>query len=265
MKKKLFFLTVLAAMIFGCAKVPITGRRQLNMLPESTLMAMSVEQYAGFLADNPVVRGGNQAQLITDIGNKMVVAVNEYLKKHAQSKRVEGFQWEFNLVDDPTVNAWCMPGGKVVFYSGILPICRDENGIAVVMGHEIAHAVARHGNERMSQGLAAQLGGMAIGVALSDKPQETQQLFQLAYGIGANVGLILPFSRLHETEADKMGLIFMAMAGYDPNEAPKLWERMSAVGGSRPPEFLSTHPNPEKRQETLKAWIPEAMKHYKAN
>lgn len=264
MKNRIIVITVLLAIIAGCSKVPITGRRQINMLPESTLMAMSVEQYAGFLVANPAVKTGTQAALISKVGNRMVAAVNEYLKKHNQSKRVEGFQWEFNLVDDPTVNAWCMPGGKVVFYSGILPICRDETGIAVVMGHEIAHAVARHGNERMSQGLATQLGGIALGVALSDKPEETQQLFQLAYGIGANVGVMLPFSRLHETEADKMGLIFMAMAGYDPNEAPAFWERMSAGGGPRPPEFLSTHPNPDKRTENLKAWIPEAMKYFKA-
>ncbi len=156
-----------------------------------------------------------------------------------------------------------MPGGKVAFYTGILPVCKDETGIAVVMGHEIAHAIARHGNERMSQGLLLQLGGVALDVATTTKPEETRQLFQLAYGIGANVGVMLPYSRKHESEADRMGLIFMAMAGYDPNQAPLFWERMSKLGGNKPPMLLSTHPSDEKRIADLKKYMPEALQYYK--
>ena len=177
---------------------------------------------------------------------------------------LKGFQWEFNTVESEEANAFCMPGGKVVFYTGILPICQDEAGVAVVMGHEVAHAIAKHGNERMSQGLVQQFGGVALSVALSDKPAQTQQLFQTAYGVGSQVGVMLPFSRLQESEADELGLIFMAMAGYDPHEAPKFWERMSAKSsGGAPPEFLSTHPSHETRIRKLNKAIPKAMEYYK--
>ena len=175
---------------------------------------------------------------------------------------MKDFKWEFNLVEDNTVNAWCMPGGKVVFYTGILPITKDEKGIAVVMGHEIAHAIARHGNERMSQGLALQGGGIALSLALSDKPELTQNLFQQAYGLGGQLGM-LKYSRSHDSEADKMGLVFMAMAGYDPREAVEFWKRMAAQGGQKPPEFLSTHPSDDTRIKDLEDFMPEALKYYK--
>jgi predicted Zn-dependent protease len=162
-------------------------------------------------------------------------------------------------VEENTVNAWCMPGGKVVVYTGLLPVALNDDGLAVVMGHEIAHAIANHGNERMSQGLAAQAGGVALSVALSNKSPETQNLFLKAYGVGANVGAMLPFSRLHESEADEMGLILMAMAGYNPDEAIKFWERMDkATQGQAPPEFLSTHPAHSTRIQNLKKAIPKA-------
>ncbi len=177
--------------------------------------------------------------------------------------RIDGFQWEFNLVDDDVPNAWCMPGGKVVVYTGLLPLTQNETGLAVVMGHEIAHAVARHGNERMSQELALQLGGVALSVAIEKKPEETKQLFYSAYGIGSELGIVLPYSRLHETEADKLGLIFMAMAGYNPEEAIPFWTRMSQSGGQKPPEILSTHPADETRIRNLKEFMPEAMKYYR--
>lgn len=180
-------------------------------------------------------------------------------------KRVEGFKWEFNLVDDNAVNAWCMPGGKVVFYTGILPITKTEKGLAVVMGHEVAHAIARHGNERMSQGLATQLGGVALGVALSNKPQQTQQIFNQAYGVGSTLGT-LKFSRKHESEADKMGAIFMALAGYNPQESVELWRRMKASsGGAAPPEFMSTHPSHDTRIKDLQAYMPKALKYYRGS
>jgi predicted Zn-dependent protease len=233
------------------------------MLPESQLMSMSLTQYKSFLNENKTIANSDDAQMVKSVGNKIAAAAESYLKRHGQGKRVKDFNWEFNLVEDNTVNAWCMPGGKVVFYTGILPITKDEAGLAVVMGHEIAHAIARHGNERMSQGLALQGGGIVLGVALSDKPQLTQSIFQQAYGLGGQLGM-LKYSRMHETESDKLGLVFMALAGYDPREAPDFWKRMSANGGTKPPEFLSTHPHDETRIKDLNDFMPQALKYYKA-
>ena len=181
---------------------------------------------------------------------------------HGHGKRIAGYKWEFNLVNDPAVNAWCMPGGKVVFYTGILPYTLDDTGIAVVMGHEIAHAIARHGNERMSQGLALQLGGASLQVALSEKSEQTQNLFLQSYGLASTVGS-LKYSRKHESEADKMGLVFMALAGYNPEGAVDFWKRMSQSGGQKPPKILSTHPHDDKRIADIKAYLPHALKHYK--
>jgi predicted Zn-dependent protease len=178
-------------------------------------------------------------------------------------KRIKGFEWEFNLVDDKAVNAWAMPGGKIVVYKGILPITKNDTGMAVVMGHEIAHIVAKHGNERMSQQLVVQMGGMALDVAMKEKPEQTRAIFQQAYGVTTQVGVMLPYSRKHEYEADKLGLVFMAMAGYNPESAIKFWEKMMAQGGAKPPEFLSTHPSDENRIAELKKYLPEAMKYYK--
>ena len=262
--KKLIVLSILASIGFaiGCAKVPISGRKQVNLLPESQMMGMANPAYADFLSQSNVVNASDRdAQMVKEVGEKIAVAVEKFLADNHQSERVEGFEWEFNLVNDPTVNAWCMPGGKVVFYTGILPICQDEKGLAVVMGHEIAHAVARHGNERMSQQLIIQAGGVTLAVLMSEKPQIAQDLFLSAYGIGSQLGS-LKFSRQHESESDKLGLVFMAMAGYDPSEAPLFWERMANQGGQQPPEFLSTHPSHETRIADLEAFMPEAMKYY---
>jgi len=259
---KIVVFTLLVSMIYACARVPMTGRRQLKLLPESDLVAMSLTQYSSFLDSSEVINGGANHSMVMNAGNKISKVVDSYFKGTKYENDISQYKWEFNLVNENVVNAWCMPGGKVVFYQGIMPVCANEEGVAVVMGHEIAHAIARHGNERMSQGVAAQLGGVALSVALMDKPQETQQLFQMAYGVGTQVGVMLPFSRLHESEADHMGLMFMAMAGYNPEEAPKFWDRMNAMGGSRPPQFLSTHPNPEKRAADLKAIMPKAKEHY---
>lgn len=263
MKIRVFAILITVATLIACARVPISGRKQVNLLPESQMIAMSFEQYGQFLSANNVVgETDRQAQMVAGIGAKIAVAVEKYLKDIGQSKRVEGFEWEFKLVNDPTVNAWCMPGGKVVVYSGIIPVCQDEAGLAVVMGHEIAHAIARHGNERMSQQLIIQAGGTTLAVLLSEKPQVAQDLFLTSYGVGSTLGS-LAFSRDHETEADKMGLIFMAMAGYDPRQAPLFWERMSAGGGQAPPEFLSTHPSHETRVKDLNDYMSEALKYYK--
>ncbi|PLX03266.1 MAG: peptidase M48 [Marinilabiliales bacterium] len=255
---------LLISFVISCATVPLTNRSQLNLLPESQMVAMALTTYDEFLKENKLSTNKHQTQMVKRVGAKISKSVENFLKKNNKASLLEDYNWEFNLIqNDTTPNAWCMPGGKVVIYSGILPITKTEAGLAVVMGHEIAHAVARHGNERMSQGLITQFGGLALQVAIQEKPEETQALFMAAYGLGAQVGVMLPYSRLHETEADKMGLIFMAMAGYDPHEAIAFWQRMSKQGGNKPPEFLSTHPGDETRINNLKDYLPEAMKYYK--
>ena len=265
MKKNVLFILILVVSIFtnSCSTVPITGRNQLSLIPASQLMSMSFQQYDTFLSENKVSKDGNQTARIKRIGLKIQKAVEQYFELKNLSQHLNGYAWEFNLVESDQVNAWCMPGGKVVFYTGILPICKDDAGIAAVMGHEIAHAIAEHGCERMSQGLIVELGGMGLQAALQNEPALTQQLAMTAFGIGSQVGIMLPFSRLHESEADHMGLIFMSMAGYNPNNAVEFWKRMAAQGGAKPPEFLSTHPSDETRINDLKKLIPEAMQYYK--
>ncbi len=260
-----YFSVALLILIFShsCTSVPLTGRKQLNLLPESELVAMSMTAYNDFLRQNQVSTNSSQARLVKEVGQNIADAATKYLREQGLESRVSGFQWEFNLIADPTPNAWAMPGGKIVFYEGILPYTQTVDGLAVVMGHEIAHVLARHGNERMSQALLVQSGGLALQVALSEKPEETQQLFFAAYGVGSAVGISLPFSRQHEYEADKLGLIFMAMAGYNPNAAVGFWERMSKMGGARPPEYLSTHPSDQNRIANIKKIMPEVMKYYR--
>ncbi|PSK80634.1 M48 family metallopeptidase [Prolixibacter denitrificans] len=246
----------------ACATVPLTGRQQLNLVPESEMLSMSLTQYDDFLKSNQLSDNQQETAMVQRVGKRIAAAVDQYLKDNGLGDRVKDFNWEFNLVKDSVANAWCMPGGKVVVYTGILPITKNENGLAVVMGHEIAHAVARHGNERMSQEMLVQLGGMGLAAAIAQKPEETKKIYMTAYGIGAQVGAILPYSRSHELEADKMGLMFMAMAGYDPRGAVDFWTRMEANGGSGMPEFLSTHPVDSHRIAQIKQDLPEALKYY---
>ncbi len=250
-------------LVAACATVPLTGRSQLNLIPADEMLAASFQQYDQFLAESTLSGDAQDAALVKKVGNSIKGAVERYFREEGQSDRLAGYAWEFNLVKSDEVNAWCMPGGKVVFYEGILPICQDEKGIAVVMGHEVAHAIAEHGNERMSQGLLTQMGGMALQAALASKPEQTQSLFLTAFGVGAQVGVLLPFSRQQETEADRLGLIFMAMAGYDPSVAVPFWQRMAAQGGGAPPEFLSTHPADDTRVRNLQGFLPEAMGYYR--
>lgn len=256
-----FFLMILT--LESCFKNPVTGRSSLNLVDDGTINSLSGQQYTAFLAGHKAVTGTGDAELIKKVGNKLAAAINRYFTGKGQSNILSGYQWEFNLVQAPEANAWCMPGGKVVVYSGIMGITQSEAGLAVVMGHEIAHAIAKHGNERMSQGLVQQLGGVALSVALSSKPSETQALYNSAYGLASNVAVILPYSRKHESEADEMGLIFMAMAGYDPNEAVGFWQRMASQPGSKPPELLSTHPNDQTRISNLRNLVQKAMQYYK--
>lgn len=251
--------------VAACSTVPITGRRQLDLVSTSQLQTMSQDTYRQFMKEHEVVVGTPEARMVKTVGARIRDAVNRYLAKIGRSDIVQGYDWEFNLIKDDSANAWALPGGKVAVYAGILPVARNETGLAVVMGHEVAHVIAQHGSERMSQALLTQLGGAALSVALSDEPAGTQQWFMAAYGLGAQVGILLPYSRLHEAEADRLGLIFMALAGYDPREAVDFWQRMkkkSESGG--PPQFLSTHPSYASRIENLKDHMPEAMRYYRS-
>jgi predicted Zn-dependent protease len=248
----------------SCSRVAITGRKQFNIVPDSMMNSMSLQSYNEFVTAHKLSSDSQKTRMVKDVGTRIQKAVEKYCAENNLSSRIRSYQWEFNLVEDPNVNAWCMPGGKVVVYTGLLPVAQNEAGLAVVMGHEIAHAIARHGAERMSQGLIVEMGGMALSEALANKPEQTKSLFMKSYGLGTEVGVLLPYSRLHENEADRMGLIFMAMAGYNPNEAVSFWERMSAASkGQKPPELLSTHPADSTRINNIKKLIPEAMQYYK--
>ncbi len=262
MKKTLFFISTLL-FFYACSTVPVSQRKQLKLIPKSTMFATSFQQYGDFLNTHKVIKTGQNAAMVKRVGQNIQHAVEKYFADKGMSSALTGYKWEFNLVDDPQVNAWCMPGGKVVVYTGILPVTKDETGLAVVMGHEIAHAIADHGNERMSQQLILQMGGAALSEAMKEKPEQTQQLWMTAFGVGAQYGAVLPFSRMQESEADQMGLIFMAMAGYNPNKAVEFWTRMSKSGGQKPPEIMSTHPSDETRIKQIKEHLPEAMKYYK--
>jgi predicted Zn-dependent protease len=261
--EKAWVMIIAAFLLVACSTVPITGRKQLDLVPNSTMLATSFQEYDKFLEEHKLSDNQEQTEMVKRVGKRIEKAVEQYFQQKGLSQQLDGYAWEFNLVESKEVNAWCMPGGKVVVYTGILPITKDEAGLATVMGHEIAHAVARHGNERMSQALLTQMGGMALAVALDQNPSQTSQLWMAVYGMGAQVGVLLPYSRLQETEADHLGLIFMAMAGYDPHVAVAFWQRMAQMkDGKAPPEFLSTHPSDEARIKKIKEFIPEAMKYY---
>jgi len=232
----------------------------MAFVPNSQLFPTAFAQYDQFLTENNVVKGTQDAEMIKRVGQRIAVAAERWLNANGYQGYLKDYKWEYNLVDDKTVNAWCMPGGKVVFYTGILPICKDEAGIAVVMGHEIAHAIARHGAERMAYQKLVQIGSMAASVALGDMDYETQRAVMGALGVGAQYGVLLPFSRDHESEADYIGLLFVARACFDPTEAPKLWERMGQMSqGNQPSEFMSTHPSHETRIKQFEEWMPEAL------
>ncbi|MCU0419431.1 MAG: M48 family metallopeptidase [Cyclobacteriaceae bacterium] len=257
-------LSLLAIALYACATVAVSGRKQLNLVPNSELIPMAQQQYAEVIAKGPLSTNREQTDMIKRVGGRIQRAVEKYMADNGRAAELDGFAWEFNLIqDDQTVNAWCMPGGKVAFYTGILPICKDETGVAIVMGHEVAHAVANHGRERMSQQMAAQFGMNTFAVLMGQNPTGGEQLLMQAIGAGTNLGM-LKFSRAHESEADYLGVIFMAMGGYDPRQAPAFWERMAALsGGQQPPEFLSTHPSHDTRIKDLQGWIPQAMTYYK--
>lgn len=262
MKKGILILSI-SFLLIQCSKVPVTGRKQLKLVPTNQMSQLSFSQYEQVKKESKLLPDSDpRVKQVKEIGKNISIAVNKYLNENGFKKRVDDFKWEFNVADEAIVNAWCMPGGKVMFYTGILELCQDEAGIATVMGHEIAHAVGRHGNERMSTQLMAQFGTMALGSALDQNSEMTKNIFMTAVGAGSQLGM-LKFSRSNESEADQMGLVFMAMAGYNPEAAVGFWQRMSQNGGAKPPEFLSTHPSDERRIADIKAFLPEAKKYLK--
>ncbi len=255
--KKLVLTLVVFMGVVACKTNPFTGKSTLNFYPNSQIFPTAFAQYDQFLNENKVVENTSEAKMIEKVGQRIASAAERWLAANGQPGYLKDYKWEYNLVQDETVNAWCMPGGKIVFYTGIMPICQGETGVAVVMGHEVAHALADHGAQRMSAGTLQQLGAVAGNVAIKD-PQK-RNMFNQAYGVGSSVGLMLPFSRSHETEADLIGLQMMAIAGYNPDEAADLWRRMKAKsGGQAPPEFLSTHPSNDTRIANLEQWAPMA-------
>jgi len=265
--KKTLVIIALSIVALSCSRNSITGRNQLALLPESELRSMSVTQYQQFLTANKVVSASasKDAEMVKRVGQRLVAAINSYYSGKGLSKELEGYQWEYNLVDSKEVNAWCMPGGKIVVYTGLLPVSQNEAALAVVLGHEITHALAHHGNERMSQQMVAQGLGVVGGVLTSGNAQ-VSSIFNNVYGPGAQIGVLLPNSRKQELEADHYGLIFTAMAGYNPQEAVSLWERMkkmSEASGQSTPELLSTHPTDDQRIAKIKELMPEALKYYK--
>ncbi len=261
--KKTLIITLLALVFVSCSSVMITGRKQLLLVPESDVVSMSATSYKQFVDSMPASKDAANIALVKKVGKKIARAVFDYMKANGNAADTANYAWEFNLIKDDAVNAFCMPGGKVVFFEGILPVTKTEAGMAVVMGHEVAHAIAKHSNERMSQQLLTQYGAAFTDLMLSNKSAATRQTVNTLYGIGAQVGVVLPYSRKHEYEADHLGVIFMAMAGYDPSESVAFWERMAAVSSGKTPEIMSTHPSDENRIQKMKDFLPEALKYYK--
>ncbi len=263
MKRALLALFTVLLILGGCSTVPITGRTQLSMVPQADLVMSAAQGYDDLISQSQLSDSREDTQMVLAVGRNVAASAEEFLIEVGMEEDLAYYDWEFNLLkDDEMANAFCLPGGKIGIYTGILPLTQGPDGLAVVMSHEVAHAVANHGGERMSQLLLAELGGMALATAVQEKPEETRQLAMMAYGLGAQLGVLLPYSRQHESEADRIGLILMARAGYDPRSAIPFWERMGDAGGPRPPEFLSTHPAPETRIDQIRSYMPEALRYY---
>ncbi|MDT0551633.1 M48 family metallopeptidase [Urechidicola vernalis] len=259
--KRLVTLSLVAFLFAACSTVPITNRNRINIVSDEEILPASFAQYEGFLKENTISSNVEKTAEIKAVGRRISRSVDQFMRTNGMTKEADSYRWEFNLIADDVVNAWCMPGGKVVFYEGILPICANTDGIAAVMGHEVAHAFAKHGQERMTSAYGQQLGGLAVAIGTSGESEESQILWNTVYGVGSQVGM-LAYSRTHENEADKLGMVFMIMAGYNPEEAVQVWVRMSErSNASAPPEFLSTHPSNETRIANLRAYLPEAKAH----
>lgn len=256
-------LLLAASLAAGCAQTPLTGRSQLLLFPEGEMLTLSIDAYSQMMSQETLVTHTPEGQMVVRVGERIAAATEEYMISHGLGHRLDRFAWEFNLVQNDAVNAFCMPGGKVAFFTGILPICQDENGVAVVMGHEIAHALAQHGNERMSQAVLLGAGtAAAAAIGARDSPQRAA-VFAGLFGVGGTLAVGLPHSRRQEYEADEIGLVLMSLAGYDPREAPRFWERMAAASGNGGgPEFLSTHPVSTNRVARLESMLPDAITVY---
>jgi predicted Zn-dependent protease len=259
--KKIIVLVVIVFLFAECSTVPITGRKRINFVSDAQVLPASFAQYKGFLEENKLSTNKELTNQVKIVGQNISAAVDRFMRANNMVEEANSYQWEFNLVEDKTINAWCMPGGKVVFYTGIMPICANNNGVAAVMGHEVAHAFAKHGQERMTNSYGQQIGGLLVALGTSDKSAESQQIWNTAFGITSGLGM-LKFSRVHEQEADRLGLVFMIMAGYDGTEAAEVWVRMSEKsGGGSQPEILSTHPSNESRIQDLRSYLPTARKY----
>jgi len=259
--KRVFSILIMSILfvVLGCVTNPLTGKKTMALVNNSSIFPTTFQQYNQFLTENKVLIGTTDAKRVEAIGINIKNAAQKWFTSIGEPDYLKDYQWDYKLVEDKAVNAWCMPGGKIVVYTRILPIAKDDAGLATVMGHEVAHALLNHGQQRMSAGMLQQVGAGVVGVALGDKSQETQQLAMTAYGAGSQMFGMLPFSRSHESEADRIGLILMTIAGYNPEAAVPFWERMSQEsGGQSPPEFISTHPSHGTRVSNLKKWIPEA-------
>ena len=256
--KTSFFVCAASAMVIACATNPFSGKSTLALVPDSEIFPSSFQQYSEFIKENKVVTGTTDAKRIETIGIKIKNAAEKYLNANGYSDYLKDYQWEYKLVQSDELNAWCMPGGKIVFYTGILPVAKTDAGIATIMGHEVAHALANHGQQRMSAGALQQYGAVGLQTALGSKSEATKQLAMTAFGVTTELGGMMPFSRKHESEADEIGLTLMAIAGYNPDEAVPFWQRMAAQGSGSTPEFLSTHPSNATRIANINALIPKA-------
>lgn len=262
--KKIIPALLIALIITACSTVPLTGRKQLSLVSDSEILSLSNQSFQEYMKTAQPSTNKQNTAMVVRVGTRIANAVETYLNSIGRSEDVKEFAWEFHLVQDSTANAFCMPGGKIVVNEGILPYTQNEAGLAIVLGHEVAHAVAKHSKEQMSEQLLLSAGGVALGLAVDNKSEQMQQLAQTVYGLGSSVGVTLPHSRKNESEADHLGLIFAAMAGYDPHTAVGFWQRMAqGSGGGSALAFLSTHPSNEKRIRDIEKLIPEAMKYYK--
>lgn len=261
-KKIRFNILTVVILLTGCVTVPITGRKQLSFVPPSQLEMLSSQSYSQFLAKSKLSTDKEKIEMVRRVGRLIAESAEQFMRDNSMQQYIREYNWEFNLVEDESANAFAMAGGKVAVYTGILQVAQDEAGLATVISHEIAHVIANHAGERMSHLLLANLGNIALSQALKEKPEKTRQLAMAAYGVGANVGILLPYSRTHEEEADRIGLILMAQAGYNPESAIGFWQRMLAQEKVRPPEFLSTHPSAQNRIISIRRNLPEAMKYY---
>lgn len=262
MKKQLAILTATLLLLAGCGFVPVTGRRQVLLVSDQEVLNSSLTQYNDYMKSAPKSKSTQQSAMVTRVGKKIAAATEQYLKQNGLANEVKNFAWEFNLVKDEQVNAFCMPGGKIIVYEGLMKLVLSDDELAVVIGHEVAHAVAKHSNERMSQQMLAQYGAQILNQSLAQKGTAIQTIANQVYGVGAQYGVMLPFSRKHESEADYMGLIFMRMAGYNPDVAVNFWQKMSAGGSAKVPEIMSTHPSDARRISDIQKALPEIKSKY---